>query len=79
MAKRDVREIEWMWEDGDGTSGVHTREGKLVWWHTPSGPGGHLGEVARDQEFDDFLQNGAAVTAPEDVERALREALTGEG
>jgi hypothetical protein len=57
------------------TSGVHTFEGKLVWWTRPAGPGGYFGEMASEQSFADFLASGAPVFAPAEVSEALHAVL----
>lgn len=59
--------IDLEWPDLGGTSGVHTREGKLLWSSGPEGPNGRFGEAARSQSFGDFRENGPAVDAPEEV------------
>ncbi|MBP9145792.1 MAG: hypothetical protein KBF21_14455 [Thermoanaerobaculia bacterium] len=65
----------WEWAEGSSTSGVHTCEGKLVWWTRPGGAGGYFGEVASEQSFDAFLEAGPAVFVPDDVARELRALL----
>ncbi|MDX1439057.1 MAG: hypothetical protein R3284_04050 [Rubricoccaceae bacterium] len=69
--------IDLEWPDGDGTSGVHTHEGNLLWWYRPGGPGGRFGEAARTQTLDDFRENGPAVSAPPRIVKQLV-ALLGE-
>lgn len=65
----------WEWSEGMSTCGVHTAEGQLVWWSRPAGAGGYFGEVAREQSFADFLQNGAPVFVPDEVSKELRQIL----
>ncbi len=48
---------EWAWKNEGSTCGVHSYEGHLVWWYLPDGAGGHFGEAARTQSFDDFAEN----------------------
>lgn len=67
--------IDLEWPDGDGTSGVHTREHKLLGWHTPGGPNGRFGEAARSQSFEVFRENGPAVDAPPEIIEQLRSTL----
>ena len=66
---------DWEWMRGQTTQGVHTYEGKLVWWERPAGPGGYASEMASEQAFDAFLANGAPVFAPEHVVIELRKLL----
>lgn len=70
---------EWVWnEDEHGYEGVHTREGKLVWFYHPYYQ--HGGAAAREQTFIDFLQNGPAVDgAPESVLAEIRALLSHQG
>lgn len=65
----------WEWTDGMSTSGVHTSEGKLVWWSRPSGPGGYFGEMATEQSFESFVESGAPVFVPEAVVHEFSELL----
>ncbi len=67
----------WEWGDGMSTSGVHTSEGKLVWWTRPSGDGGRFAEMASEQSFDDFLESGTWtwLLVPEVVTQELRALL----
>lgn len=65
----------WEWAEGMSTSGVHTYEGKLVWWTRPDGPGGYFGEVASEQSFDEFVELGAPVFVPDAVVHELRALL----
>ena len=65
----------WEWADRMSTSGVHTSEGRLVWWSRPAGPGGHFGEVATEQAFESFLEFGPPVFVPEAVAQELRGLL----
>ena len=54
---------------------AHAR-GELVWWYRPAGGSdAYRNEMAREQEFEDFIANGASVAAPADVERRLRELI----
>lgn len=64
--------IDLKWKDGSGVSGVHTYEGKLLWWSRPGGPNGRFGEAARSQSYEDFRKNGPAVSAPDEVVAQLR-------
>jgi len=57
----------WEWHKGTNKCGVHTYEGKLVWWELPVGPSGHRFEVASTQTFQEFLVSGPPVSAPADV------------
>ncbi len=63
------------WPDGLGVTGVHTLEGRLLWWSRPGGPNGRFGEAARSQSFEDFRENGPAVSCPEDIEATLQKAF----
>lgn len=65
----------WEWSEDASTCGVHTGEHKLVWWRRPDGAGGYFGEVAREQSFEDFLQNGAPVFVPDKVSAELHQIL----
>jgi hypothetical protein len=49
---------EWEWVEAGSQYGVHTREGKLVWWTQPLGPNGRFCEVAGEQAFADFAVDG---------------------
>ncbi|MEC5129651.1 hypothetical protein VSU19_23015 [Verrucomicrobiales bacterium BCK34] len=64
----------WEWnKDRWGYDGVHTHEGKLVWFthkHNPHGGGG-----ACTQGFRDFLENGPKVSAPSEVLVELRASV----
>ncbi len=71
--------IDIEWPDGDGVSGVHTREGHLLWWSRPGGPNGRFGEAARSQSFTDFRENGSAVSCPPEIEATLRDVLAESG
>jgi len=64
--------MELTWKEHGGMSGVHTYQGVLVWWHTPGGPNGRFGETACTQSFEDFRENGPAVTAPPEIIEQLR-------
>lgn len=66
---------DYQWSHNSGTSGVHTHEGHLVFWHRPAGAGGHLGEVARTQSFQDFITNGPAVPIPDTILAQLNQLL----
>ena len=59
--------MELTWKEYGGTSGVHAREGKLLWWSRPGGLNRRFGEVARSQTFEDFRKNGPAVYAPPEI------------
>lgn len=63
--------INFEWDDGGGESGVHTHEGNLLWWYQPGGPNGRFGSAAREQTFDDYRENGPAVSAPDEIIRQL--------
>lgn len=71
----NIMDGSWQWEDSAGTSGVSISDGKLLWWHRPGGPNGHLGEVAREQELADFIRHGAAVSAPDEILSQIKESL----
>lgn len=82
MAARDQRPVpgrSWEWADGDSTSGVHTFEGKLVWWTRPAGPGGYFGEMASEQSFEAFLEEGTSLFVPETIAQELRRLLLSVG
>jgi hypothetical protein len=70
-----VPKREWQWGRGQTTCGVHTYEGKLVWWETPGGPNGHLFEVGSEQSFQDFIQSGPLVSAPPEVLQEIDQIL----
>lgn len=68
------------WPAGDGTGGVDLRaSGTITWWYRPNGPGGWWGEVAADQDSEDFLRHGQGIghgdAAPVDVVEKLRHLL----
>lgn len=68
---------EWTWTHPDGTAGVHTYQGHLLWWDRPKGPNGRFGEVATTQSFSDYRARGPKVGgAPDDVLAEL-DALLG--
>lgn len=69
----------WEWAEGTSRSGVHTSEGQLVWWTRPDGPGGYFAEVASEQSFDAFLEQGPPVFAPDAVVHELEELLRSTG
>jgi TPR repeat protein len=75
-----VPKYNWTWGAADGSrSGVHTLEGRLVWWHRPGGPGAAFGESTREQSFDEFLAHGppveVAAAVAGQVEAAVRAGL----
>lgn len=56
--------------------GVHTSEGKLVWWSRPDGPGGRFAELGSEQSFDSFVEVGAPpLFVPAAVLSELRKLL----
>lgn len=63
---------EWTWTHQNGTAGVRTTEGRLLWWDRPAGAGGRFGEVATTQTFGDYRAHGPKVSGvPEDVQCEL--------
>lgn len=70
---------EWTWNEGSLECGVHTWEGKLVWWSRPTGPTGYMFENGMEQSFDDFLASGQPFSAPEEVIDELNALLTRTG
>lgn len=55
-----VPKREWTWNENDvGCEGVHTFEGKLVWYRFSGNP--HGSQAAANQHFADFLEAGPAV------------------
>lgn len=67
---------EWVYrQDGYGTlDGVHTHEGRLVWYRESRDRHGPVGAVC--QSFSDFLASGPPVSdVPPDLERNLRALL----
>jgi len=57
----------WEWgKTSYKVDGVHTFEGKLVWFSQPTNP--HAGGGASTQSFDDFMQRGPQQAAiPDDA------------
>jgi hypothetical protein len=57
---------DWEWNHTQwGYEGVHTREGRLVWYAHSHNP--HAGGGAAVQEFSSFLENGPSVSWKEGV------------
>lgn len=67
--------VDLEWRDGDGWSGVHDREGDLLWWSRPGGPNGRFGEAAGSQALADYRANGPMVSCPAHVEAELDRAV----
>ena len=71
---------EWTWgHDSWGYHGVHTREGKLVWFRERQD---RYGSAGLEQAFEDFLQNGPAGPDPpahvvSELKALLRKHLPG--
>lgn len=74
-----VTSHEWNWNEGSLECGVHTYEGKLVWWSRPFGPTGYMFENGMEQSFDVFLASGEPVSAPAEVIDELNALLTRTG
>ena len=76
-----VPQREWEWREGSLVRGVHTNEGKLVWWSRPFGPTGYMFENGVEQAFQDFLVSGPLVSAPplvlDELEALLRRRTSG--
>jgi hypothetical protein len=66
---------DWEWHEGSSTHGVHTHEGKLVWWSRPDGYQGYMFEGAHEQSFDDFLASGPPAGTPSHVADEVRALL----
>jgi hypothetical protein len=66
---------EWMWNEGNLECGVHTYEGKLVWWSRPLGPTGYMFENGKDQSFEDFIAFSSPFPVPSQVLDELRTLL----
>ena len=63
--------MELTWKEYGGSSGVHARAGKLLWWSRPGGLNRRFGEVACSRSFEDFRMNGLAVDGPEEIVEQL--------
>ena len=79
VAEPGVPSRSWEWDEGMSRSGVHTSEGKLVWWNRPFGDGGRFCEVATEQSFEAFVESGAPVFVPDLIERELRALILSVG
>ncbi len=79
VGRAGVPSRSWEWDEGMSRSGVHTSEGKLVWWNRPAGDGGRFCEVATEQSFEAFVGSGAPVFVPDPVERELRALILSVG
>jgi hypothetical protein len=75
LKKKKVEGRDWTWNRNKyGHEGVHTYEGKLVWYSHKENP--HAGGGASEQTFEDFLRNGPCGTgAPEKVVKELKALL----
>lgn len=70
----NVTKKSWEWnKDRWGYDGVHTHEGKLVWFthkHNPHGGGG-----ACSQEFKHFLEHGPSQSPPSEILAEIQKAV----
>ncbi|MBI2897874.1 MAG: hypothetical protein HYY06_30225 [Deltaproteobacteria bacterium] len=66
---------DWAWNHQPGRhDGVHTFEGKLVWYTQPDHP--HAGGGAHEQSFADFLRDGPWVSdVPKEILDEIREVV----
>lgn len=69
-----VHKKEWTWNHtADGFEGVHLYENQVVWFEHSHNP--HAGGAAREQQFEDFLENGAACFIPGEFLHELYDAV----
>jgi hypothetical protein len=72
---KKVHGIEWRWNETDYCyDGVHTFEGKLVWFTHYGNP--HAGGGALTQSFESFLEKGPNIShAPQSILNEVRKFL----
>ena len=72
--KKRVPGREWTWnETSEGYDGVHTYEGKIVWYNFKGNP--HAGGGGVSQSFHQFLTRGTNSSAPDYVVKELENFL----
>lgn len=70
----DLNKKEWTWnEDQYGYEGVHLYGGEVLWFTHTHNP--HHGGAAHSQSFEDFLENGAAGSTPDEYFQELYAAV----